>query len=517
MRRRLISTLLAFALAALAAASTAVAVEPEWRSGQPIASTLGVPTPLGQVGGMAFWSANKGVLITGGNAGNPAGVYAYDGSGWYLYSTVCGGHEGDIAISGPDEFWTISDYAEAQEGAKANSNFEYSRTLCHFANGEVVASYAEPGVSPEAFSKMKAAACLGPADCWFAGVALSESAPSEDPFHLAWNGNSLIPVPSPVVREPDVAPMPGNVENLAFAQGRLFETASKAPYLREVNLAAPKRFLPVEVPAESTGPFVLSTEPLQQSVWVVTQNGTVLGLGPAGFEEIPTAEPLTWASGPSMAAGVEPGGGAAWIGAGFSSVEVRQVGADGTLGPIVTLPQPGEELSQKGGPEQIVCPASGQCWLATSSGWLFHLGGTPVEGVNADPLLHRLITTRPKDASSRTFVSAGLPEDNSGELEGKRGGEEPRGEPFPVQRKAPPLVVKVKQTMIGKTTLQLAFTLRATAHVQLLAKHHKKVVAKTARQTLEKGRHRLRLHLDPKHWPTSLDFEVHAVKKRVTK
>jgi hypothetical protein len=511
------STLLAVALTALAVASTVAAAEPEWRSEQPISSTLGVPTPLGQVGGMDFWSPNKGVLITGGNAGNPAGVYAYDGSGWYLYSTVCGGHEGDIAISGPDEFWTISDYGEKQEGTEANKNREYSRTLCHFANGEVVASYAEPGASPEAFSRMKAAACLGATDCWFAGQALAETAPNQDPFHLAWNGGSLTTVPSPVVREPDIAAMPGNVENLAFAQGRLFETASRAPYLREVNAAAPERFLPIEVPAESTGPFVLSADPQQQVVWVVTQNGTILGLGPDGFEEIPTAEPLTWASGPTTAAGIEPGGGAAWVGAGFDAAEVRLVGADGTLGPIVDLPGPAEELSSKGGPEQIVCPGLGQCWVATSKGWLFHLGGPPAEGVNADPLLHRLMTTRPKDPSSRTFIAAGLPEDNSGELEGKRGGGEAAGEPFPVPRKHPALVVKEKQKMIGKTTLQLAFTLRAKAHVQLLAKYHKKVVAKTARQTLEKGRHRLRLHLDPKRWPTGLDFEVHAVKKRATK
>jgi hypothetical protein len=53
--------------------------------------------------------------------------------------------------------------------------------------------------------------------------------------------------------------------------------------------------------------------------------------------------------------------------------------------------------------------------------------------------------------------------------------------------------------------------------VQLLAKHHKKVVAQTPRLTLGVGRHHLRLHLDPKRWPTSLDFKVHAVGKRPTK
>ena len=94
------------ALLALSGATSAGAAEPEWHSDQPV-GPLGVPTPLGAVSGMAFWAPNKGVLITKGNEAMPAGVYAYDGSGWYLYSTVCGG-QGDIAISGPDEFWTVA-------------------------------------------------------------------------------------------------------------------------------------------------------------------------------------------------------------------------------------------------------------------------------------------------------------------------------------------------------------------------------------------------------------------------
>ena len=57
--------------------------------------------------------------------------------------------------------------------------------------------------------------------------------------------------------------------------------------------------------------------------------------------------------------------------------------------------------------------------------------------------------------------------------------------------------------------LQLSFVLHAKAHVQLLAKRHHKVVAKTDKLTLGKGPHRLRLHLDPDRWPTGLDFEVH--------
>jgi hypothetical protein len=495
---------------------SAAAAEPEWHSEQPVAAGIGVPAPLGKVGGMAFWAPDKGVLVTGGNGGLPAGVYAYDGSGWYLYSTVCGGEKGGVAISGPDEFWTVAVYGEPQEALDGETHEEQGKTLCHFANGEVVASYAEPAASSQAFRTMEAAACEGPADCWFAGEAFRKAA-NEDPFHLHWDGSSLTAVPSPTVREPEVAQLPGSVNTLAFDQGRLFESASEPPYLREVVVGDPRRFVGVESLAAAAGPFVLSTEPFQQQLWAGGKGGAILRLGATGFETLRAGGP-TFASGSERieAIGVEPGTESAWLGGGGEEAEVTHVGADGVLGPILRLPRSSEELNGKGSAEHIVCPAAGQCWMVTSLGWLFHLGGPPAEGVNTDPLMHRLITVRPKDASSRTFVPAGLPADDSGEVEPRR--EEPvLHERFPHSGKGPALVVKMKQKIIDKTVLQLAFTLRGKAHVQLLAKYHKRVVAKTARLTLGKGRHRLRLHLNPKRWPTGLDFQVHAITRRSSK
>jgi hypothetical protein len=513
MRRFLLVLCVAF-MAVCSVASSASAADTEWHSEQPVAAGIGVPVPLGQVGGIAFWAPNKGVLITGGNGGMPAGVYAYDGSGWYLYSTVCGGSAGRIAISGPDEFWTVSDYAEAQEGALKGGSPD--QTLCHFANGEVVASYAEPATSG-AYQTMEAAACAGPAECWFGGQGVPESAPNQDSFHLHWNGSSVTTVPSTKVREPEVASFLGTATGLAFAEGRLFESANLTPYLREVSATNPQRFLPIE-PLTSQGPFVLSTEPLEQRLWAGSEEtGAILHLEAGAFEELP--DPAAF-SGPLRAIGAEPETESAWLGGGvggtFGSAEVRQITSSGELGPIVRLPEQSEGLNPKGGAEEIACAAPNQCWLATGQGWLFHLGGPPAEGVNTDPLMHRLITSRPKDGSSRTFISVGLPPDTSGEVEARRAAPVVH-EQFPHPIKKPPLVVKVKQSLIHKTILQLAFTLRGKAHVQLLAKHHKSVVAKTALLTLKKGRHRLRLHLDPKRWPTSLDFRVHAVGKPKSK
>jgi hypothetical protein len=514
--RRLVSVLIVFAALALSGSPGAGAAEPEWHSEQPVAAGIGVPVPLGKVGGMAFWSPNKGVLVTGGTGGTPAGVYAYDGSGWHLYSTVCAGHDGGgIAISGPDEFWTIADYGERQEGINGEESAERSRTLCHFAEGKVVASYAEPAASPEAFGEMSAAACAGPSDCWFGGAGMRQPAPNQDPFHLHWNGEALATVPSQTFPEPETTPIPGKVGDLEFAQGRLFETGDQAPYLREVSPGDPRRFLPVESLGATQGPFVLSTDPLQQQLWAGGSSGAVLHLGAAGFEALTTEAPFP-EMGAITAIGAEPGAEAAWLGGGVDAAEVRRVNIDGSLGPSVRLPEPAEELNPKGRAEHIVCPAINQCWMATERGWLFHLGGPPAEGVNDDPLMHRVITTRPKDASSRTLPPAGLPPDDSGEIESKKAFSE-KLEPFPEARRSPSIVYDVHQKMLGKLVLELSFKLRARAHVQLGAKYHGKVVAKTPRLTLGKGPHKLHLKLNPKRWPTGLDFQVHAVHKRSSK
>jgi hypothetical protein len=499
--------------------SRAAAAELEWHSEQPVAAGIGVPVALGKVGGMAFWSPNKGVLVTAGTGGTPAGVYAYDGSGWYLYSTVCGG-EGGIAISGPDEFWTISNYGEAQEGEPREG--ELDRTLCHFANGQVVGSYAEPVGSTEAYAVMNAAACEGPADCWFAGNTPLGGSANKDPFHLHWDGASITAIPSQLSLEPEVAPMPGNAEGLAFTRGRLFESASKAPFLREVSLASPARFLPIEPPAGTPGPFVLSSEPFQQELWAGSHTGAVLHFDGIGFETVPTESPIfegeTFVGGLINSIGAEPGTEAAWLGGGSEAeAEVRRVTADGSLGPILHLPGPAEELNPKGPAEDIVCPATNQCWMVTSKGWLFHLGGPPAEGVNTDPAMHRLITSRPQDPSSRTLPEAELPPDDSGEVETHKSLGEEKLEPFPEERPAKSCDYDVKQKLIGKQVLQLSFKLRVRCHVQLKAKYRKKVVAKTPLLTLGKGPHKLQLKLDPKRWPTGVDFQVHPVEKKSSK
>lgn len=500
--RILLVSMAALLLGALFAAPAAA--NPEWHSEQPLAAGIGVQVPLGEVGQISCWQANRCLLITAGNTGMPAGLYAYDGTGWHLYSTVCGGHNGRIAWAGPDEFWTISDFQAGQAGVI--SSLTWHRSLCHFVNGGVVASYAEPVGSVGEYQQMSAAACAGPNDCWFAGERLPGN-PNSGAFHLHWDGNTLSAVPSLTEAQPQVANLPGAVTDLAFAQGHLYEAASAAPFLHEVQVGEPEVFLPLTLPSGPAGPFRFAGDGSQ--LWAVNASGGVLRLGASGFDAVT----LSSSPGAVTAFAVEPGGESAWVGGSgaANAASVTRIEASGAVGMKVTLPAAGEGLNSYGPAAALACPAAGQCWMATSKGWLFHLGGPPPQ--DTDPAMHQLITFRPCGETDQTCpsgVETGLPEDNSGsEVEAP---ESPslELEKLPHHRKPRALVAKVSQKMLDGTLLQLAFTLRARAHVQLLAKRHKRVVAKTPKLTLGRGRHKLRLRLDPKLWPTKLDFEVHV-------
>ena len=123
--------------------------------------------------------------------------------------------------------------------------------------------------------------------------------------------------------------------------------------------------------------------------------------------------------------------------------------------------------------------------------------------------MHVLITQRPRDESTRSFVPGGVPKTTRANSKRGASPEKKRYEPFPHERRARKLVTKVKQKVIHGNGPAALLRPPRPAHVQLLAKFHGKVVAKTAALTLGKGPHRLRLKLDPKRWPTGLDFQVH--------
>ncbi len=533
-------------LALLTVAGVSLASSPasaaEWHSEQPVAAGVGVPAPLGPVGDIEFWAPNRGMLITAGNGGNPAGLYAYDGTVWYRYSTVCGGHEGRIAWAGPDDFWTISDQPVGQETGKAPPPHI---SLCHFKDGQVVASYAEPVGVAESYLPLNAATCNGPSDCWFAGDRLPGTT-NVGAFHLRWDGASLTAIPSLTGPQPEIVDPGRSVESLAFYQGRLYESvavregdiapgesASQPSFLHRIAEGAADPFEPLFTaqPIDYGDPAV---EPTQLEAFRLSGDGaglwaiagaesaparvTALRLGAGGFEQVALDDP-GGVLGPGDRLGgiaAEPGGGDAWIGfrepgeGSPAPARLTRIHADGSVNPSILLPAEGEGIGRKGAAGPIACPAAGQCWTATEKGWLFHLGpGLPQD---SDPAMHVLVSYRPPDASLPSVPPISLPEDNSGAYLPP---EEPALErELELEPRPRSLLSKLHQRLIGRSLLELTFVLSTKAHVRLLAKRRGHVVAATPRYTMDKGRRSLRLRLDPKRWPSSLDLQVHAVGKK---
>lgn len=186
-----------------------------WRLEQPRppAAPAGVaeaslPIGLGQIGDIEFWEPNRGLLITHGNGpAVPPGVWAYDGVEWREIAEVCGASEGSITWAGPEDFWTVSDGRPGQANESSGTQFERQvpledNTLCHFAEGHVVGSYAHPAGQADSYQALHAAGCIPPlppavtsSDCWFGGDPLPE--PQLGAFHLHWNGGALEAEPYP--------------------------------------------------------------------------------------------------------------------------------------------------------------------------------------------------------------------------------------------------------------------------------------------------------------------------------
>jgi hypothetical protein len=538
--RHLARTLALVALLACTVAPAAARAD-DWHSEQPLTPASpggsgGIPAGLGPIGDIAFWAPNRGVLITA------SGLWAYDGTGWHQLSTVCGGTAGRIAWAGPLDFWTVSDQPIGQSLVDGGAH----RSLCHFSGGAIVASYAQPIGTATSYEQMNAAACVAADDCWFGGERLSGRT-NAGAFHLHWDGHTLSPVPSLTVRQPDVNDPSRAVGDLAVHQGALYESvrvdgndvpgeSAEQPFLlHQIIDGSSSPFSPViptaaidygGQPPAKLAPLTLTSDGGQLWAFAGTADTrapiapVALRLGPDGFSPVSLDDPQQALLPTTMIrdAAAEPGTDDAWVGyvpaadAVNTPARIARVHADGAVDSLTTLPTPTDGLSRKGAADRISCAAPGQCWVATSTGWLFHLGGSLPR--DDDPAMHALITFRPLDASIPRQDPDDLPEDDSGLApvfpEPLPLPETPGALPTdtPPAKRKPALVTAVKRRMLHRTTLELTFTLTAKAHVQLLAKRGKRTVAHTKRTTLAKGKHRLRLRLNTKRWPTKLDLRA---------
>lgn len=554
--------LLALALALPVASASAEGAS--WRLEQPAppappvgVSGSGTPIGLGLVGDMQFWAPNRGVLITPGNGSTiPPGLWAYNGAEWHLLSNVCGATDGRIAWAGPEELWTVSD---GRPGQAANPKTGLpapleDNTLCHFAHGEVVGSYAAPAFQANSYQPMHAAGCIGPTDCWFAGDPLPEPENGEA-FHLHWNGGSLAAEPSQQGH---------TVEDMRSYEGRLLESVrlslQDAPPAEFETLPAalhainPAGVSPVFEPV--LGMPLYSSEEFPQaldylhlgadadSLWAAA--GAVSEPPPAStpakltilrdtggsWQQVLGPEappPSTLAEDVVQSIAPEPGTESAWVAlenridaetrSPTARALVAHVAADGSV-ETQTLPseaEAAEGIGPKGAAKAIVCPATEDCWMVTTQGWLFHLASEdrrklPAGEVDRSPAFAKEITFRPLDAGLPQVVPDAPPPDDSGL------GERAVGKGLLIELPTTPeakvraqLVTNVHTKLVHGTTLELRFHLAVKARVKLLAKRKKRVVASTAQRTLAAGNRKLALQLDRRRWPTKLDLQAHPL------
>ena len=516
------------------------------------------PVPIGYVGDIEFWKPNRGVLITAGNAVVPEGLYAYNGANWHLLSTVCGGTDGRIAWAGPDDFWTISDQRPGQVLPLGGTVALEDVSLCHFLNGQVAASYALPLDQPNSYQPMDSAACDAASDCWFGGALDSAGA-----FHLHWNGTSVTEVDAPQDHEDASMTVFDDqiFESVQIDPGDDFGTEDPtAPPLFHVIIpsdgADPFHSLfPDDEQNPSCGTFC---KPLPE--YGTNTPSTLSGFSLSSDWRTGVGDPQLWAAaGPkpgettgnpialryadgiwtqvvpnlvslpgddtpvegqgvtpsAQIVAAEPNESAAWIGVKSPSTpdgnaRVVRIAVVGTTGATVTdedeLGSP-QGVGPRGNVSAISCPAAEDCWLATTTGWLFHLTNGTQLPQDTDLNFAGVITYRPPDGG----VPSVIPQE-----------ETTVAPPPPVQvnqpppkvkkkiihKKAKPLVKDVKSRLVGRTVLELSIKLTATAHVRLIAKRHGKVVAETPRSLLRPGRHILRLTLNPKQWPTTLKLQA---------
>ncbi len=543
MRRRATGTLLVGVAVATAIALVGSAVaqgEATWRLEQPPPPAgARFKAPLGTPDDMQFLAPNEGLLSVEGNAVVPTGLFFWNGRTWHQLSTVCGGsgEASRIAWASPEEFWTITEPSEPRVGS--------GLALCHFKEGVVVGSYSTPLQSPDPFRPMDAAACNGPNDCWFAGIA------SEDPsgqrvgaFHIHWDGTNLTTSYQPQGR---------GVSGLAAFDGAFYESTlvgvQAGDNTHPVTLTTPEPFGPILIhklvgdtftganflpfpypglPAE--GVELLSAKSDGTDLWfsgggaasgpAAPHDGSVpspplaVHYNPPFFQQAPIDTSLFSSEDRFVDIAPVPGTTSAWVadqalserGSATGHAKVALIGADGSA-TLNTLPASG---AGRGSAQLVAATGPEEAWMVTSAGWLFHYTDGTLPAENTDPNWASTITQRPNESVAQ-FVSDTPPPDDSTlfapppvQVETKT--------TEPIQLVIPALLKNIKVSRHG-LTVTISFQLTRLAKVQLVAKLHGRVVARTPNERLKPGKRKLVLTFKRQSWPDALSFKTKELTK----
>lgn len=504
--------------------------EPIWRLEQP-PPPEGAPfkVPLGEPGDLSFFSPSRGLLTVAGNDTIPRGIYTWDGRTWSRLATVCGGpgETARIAWAGPSEFWVISVPSPPRAGS--------GLALCRFKDGEVVGSWSTRVDSADPFRKMFAAGCNGPNDCWFGGIG-SQDALGErvGAFHLRWDGNGLTSYYGPQGR---------GVTDIIRHGGEWFEStlvgvapenrrdtvelAESEPVPRLIHRIEPgpvfvnDPFEPAPlagVPAEGSELLALDSDgtdlwavgggaasgPAAPEGGIVARPPLAARLVDGAFAEVPLSGAAFSDSTRFVDVAAMPASDAAYAAAvpfgerasTNAKATVARIEADGTV-TAQRLPVAG---SGRGSAARIACPALDQCWMVTRAGWLFHLSDGSQLPQDTNPAFAEQIEFRPNE-SAEQFVPDTPPEDDSDIFA-------PNPiDPDPEPGKLPRLLKEVKSKLKGKRLI-ISFRIVRPARVGIVAKRSGRVVARARMKKFEPGRGKLTLRIEPKRYPTKLDFKI---------
>jgi hypothetical protein len=576
-----LAVVLSFAVVWLPACAFAAVLEDDggasWRVEQPLppppspgAEEPTNPIALGHVGDIEFLAPDRGLLITHGEGSTiPAGVWAYNGERWKELANVCGATDGRIAWEGGNAFWTVSDGRPGQSASKGQGQLPplEDDTLCHFAGGQVVGSYASLAFRASSYEAMHGAGCFGAGDCWFAGEPLSPELPVTGAFHLHWDGSSVSEEPYEGESQ--------SVRDMRLFQGHLYESVrvlhaartagpEEVPVLHQLN---PKGSVPLftnipglgaeppqsssGVPLYGPGEFTealssLSLSADESELWGaaggVPTSELPAGSNPGQVTVVRYAEgQWTQLVGPSSkpsgmeafpgevvtSIAAEPGTASAWLAldtegdakqpSPTASAIVARVSSNGTISDEETLPSKVEQeagIGPRGAAAKITCPAAHDCWLVTTQGWLFHLTNGQSYGID-DEGFSNVITVRPQDQGLPQQQPDAPPEDNSGllgELPATAGSLTPTTTKSPIESLVSvPLLSGIHSRLIHGTTLELRFHVAALARIRLIAKRGRSVVASTTMRTFAPGARKLQLRLNVRRWPTKLDLQSHAL------
>ena len=365
---------------ALALAPSAAAAETGWHSEHRSAAGIGVPAPFGEIGDMAFWAPNRGVLITAGNEGaarrastpttGPAGTSTRPSA-----AAAKGGSPGPGRTnSGP------SPTTRPPRKAEGGRDEGRGRTLCHFAE--------RTKSSPPTPSRSDSADVL-PAD---EGGGLRE--PDRLLVRRRTSGSGrrqrrrLPPALERLgadrravgaVAEPAIEEPPGAIVDLAAFAGRspLESADGSAATCREHRRARGSRSSRSRCrPAanrsgpSASRPTAVSSGPSRRAAKLALRS-----VG-AGFETVrrPANSGTVEAVGAANRERAAPG----WPAndGRRSGAVLRSVSASGAVGPESRSRSPAEELDPKGAPTDDRLPGGRPVLAGDQQGWLFHLGGS---------------------------------------------------------------------------------------------------------------------------------------------